>query len=481
VINFSTCTEPPPPILAAPVNPAVNEPPQLTESEEHDEPSAFAKILAGLLGKTEVNNEEAVDSSDLSSIAALEDLSDQIDSDLKLSLLGAYDKKDEPAEISENDLSDVALSNEQMSMILSAEHLLIRSGDQDADKDGDFSQKLINVKDIDLLANGELEDASSLVKSIKPDTITEVKTAADDANFELKKNEIIKNKSEEALAGETGKNDRIRDFAQLKNENNESKTQNEGSRSGQLASLRTEPKNESPGRLDEMRNRSRRDRIAFNIHDMRSADTRFAGMSFNAGADVTTGRMQQTSFNEITLELRLPNHGQNASPNMQAQTTWETRAGTALENMLARELHQNFNGDIVRHASMALRDGGSGTIKLALRPESLGNVKIHLEMTENKITGIIVVESEEALNAFKKELSSLQQAFKDAGYESADLNLSLTADDRGEQGQAEDANHLLQQSIALRYEDGSFYGEEQDLTMMDVFPGQKSGAINMLA
>jgi len=107
---------------------------------------------------------------------------------------------------------------------------------------------------------------------------------------------------------------------------------------------------------------------------------------------------------------------------------WEAKAGgTAVENLLARELHQNFNGDIVRHASMALHDGGEGIIKLALKPDSLGNVKIHLKMSENKVTGHIVVESEEALNAFKKEITSLEQAFRESGFTNAQLNLSLTA------------------------------------------------------
>jgi flagellar hook-length control protein FliK len=183
------------------------------------------------------------------------------------------------------------------------------------------------------------------------------------------------------------------------------------------------------------------------------------------------------SAKEITLELRLPNQGQESSS---AATTWETKASQALENMLARELHQNFNNDIVRHASVALRDGNEGTIKLALKPESLGNVKIRLELADNKIIGHIVVESEEALRAFQKEISSLEKAFRDSGFEAANLEMSLAADGRGADQQwqeAEASRFLTGQFAASRYDAAI---EQMDIPLtLDVYQ-QGAMAINML-
>jgi flagellar hook-length control protein FliK len=103
--------------------------------------------------------------------------------------------------------------------------------------------------------------------------------------------------------------------------------------------------------------------------------------------------------------------------------------------MLARELNQTLNGDIVRHASIMLRDGGAGTIRLSLKPESLGTVKIRLEMAENKIAGQIIVESDEALRAFEREIRSLEQSFRDSGFEGASLEMAL-AGDGGQNGAA---------------------------------------------
>jgi hypothetical protein len=102
----------------------------------------------------------------------------------------------------------------------------------------------------------------------------------------------------------------------------------------------------------------------------------------------------------------------------------ETRI--SFREALARELRQNLSGDIVRQASVVLRDGGEGIIRLNLRPESLGNIKIRLDLTDNKITGHIVVESEEALRAFEQESRSLEQAFRESGYDGVSLELSVS-------------------------------------------------------
>ena len=98
---------------------------------------------------------------------------------------------------------------------------------------------------------------------------------------------------------------------------------------------------------------------------------------------------------------------------------------SGLEELLSRELRENLGNDIVRQASILVKNAGEGTIRLSLQPESLGNVKIRLEMTENKIIGHIVVESSEALRAFERELPVLQKAFQDSGFSQASLDMSM--------------------------------------------------------
>jgi flagellar hook-length control protein FliK len=239
-----------------------------------------------------------------------------------------------------------------------------------------------------------------------------------------------------------------------------------------IAAQSNKPQNENFIKQDDLRSRSRR-AATLEVKDMRTETVNNTQINSFKAVEASVGRVQEgSSLREITLELRLPESGSQST----AQTTWETKAGTALENMLARELHQNFNGDIVRHASMALRNGGEGTIKIALKPENLGNVKIHLEMSENKVTGRIVVESIETLNAFRKELAALEQAFRDSGFANADLNLSLTSDGQNANEWEQETDSFSPRMAALRYE-----GEQDVLSSVDVFIEQKHGLINMLA
>ncbi|MCL2600242.1 MAG: flagellar hook-length control protein FliK [Treponema sp.] len=180
---------------------------------------------------------------------------------------------------------------------------------------------------------------------------------------------------------------------------------------------------------------------------------------------------------DIVVELRMPTQNGMSS----ATTAWESRTmGQVMESMLARELHQHLNGDIVRQASIILRDGSDGVIRLALKPESLGNVKIHLEMAENKITGYIVVESEEALRAFERELASLEKEFRDAGFEGAELKMSLS-DGKGadQQGNGTDDGRFISgEFVASRYEASA---EMAEISLTPDLYGQGSGTVDMLA
>jgi len=232
-------------------------------------------------------------------------------------------------------------------------------------------------------------------------------------------------------------------------------------------------------RLDEARNRDKKRGSAVEVRDFRSQGTetvqKDGPVQVKAVAESRTG---EGSIKEITLELRLSNQGQQ---NQSALTSWETKATQAFEDILARELHQNLNNDIVRHASVVLRDASEGTIRLALKPESLGNVKIRLEMAENKITGHITVESEEALRAFEREITSLEKAFVESGFEGANLEMSLADHGGGaEQWQEMGVDQSLARIIAAsRYDASAAEWVEIPAALDYYYQGTRS--INVLA
>jgi flagellar hook-length control protein FliK len=147
------------------------------------------------------------------------------------------------------------------------------------------------------------------------------------------------------------------------------------------------------------------------------------------------------SLPEVSTNAATASHAHNA-----ASQAWSSSGAStsAAADLLAQQLQTGLSSDIVQHASMVLRDGGLGLIRLNLKPESLGNVKIRLEMAENKITGHIFVESEEALRAFQQEIKSIEQAFKDSGFAGAGLELSMSRDGaqhgNGNQGWNDEGN-----------------------------------------
>ena len=159
--------------------------------------------------------------------------------------------------------------------------------------------------------------------------------------------------------------------------------------------------------------------------------------------------------------------------------------GSNFEDALAKELQGKLSTDIVREAAVIVRGAGEGTIRLSLRPASLGDVKIRLEMAENKITGHIILQSSEALRAFERELPVLEKAFKDSGFSETNLEMSLAQDGgeygANEQGQDGDFKALSPMFAASRYEAESDWIEEPSALGDAIFSashGRK--AVNLL-
>lgn len=106
--------------------------------------------------------------------------------------------------------------------------------------------------------------------------------------------------------------------------------------------------------------------------------------------------------------------------------------------MLGQEI-QNNAGELVKSGTMILKDGGKGTINLILHPESLGSVKIKLELSENVVEGKIVVYSEEAYKAFKESIGALKNAFAESGFQNSGFDLSF-AGQNNDSGAGESKN-----------------------------------------
>ncbi|MBO4731637.1 MAG: flagellar hook-length control protein FliK [Spirochaetaceae bacterium] len=117
----------------------------------------------------------------------------------------------------------------------------------------------------------------------------------------------------------------------------------------------------------------------------------------------------------------------------------EKSSESVFASMLTQEFQSN-SGELVKTGLITLKDNNTGSIKLILHPEQLGNVKIKLDLSEKIITGKIIVSSEEAFSAFKDSLESLRQAFINSGFENAGLELAFAGNGSSSEPDAQEQN-----------------------------------------
>ncbi len=103
----------------------------------------------------------------------------------------------------------------------------------------------------------------------------------------------------------------------------------------------------------------------------------------------------------------------------------ETLRKADFRDLLSRELREGGNDQIVRQIRMSLSDGGKGEIRLFLKPEHLGRVRIALDLNENHIAGRILVENNTVRQAFLDNMNDLVRSFRESGFDAASLDVGL--------------------------------------------------------
>lgn len=147
-------------------------------------------------------------------------------------------------------------------------------------------------------------------------------------------------------------------------------------------------------------------------------------------------------------------------------------------NMLAKEL-ENSAQDLVKTGSVVLQDNNKGTINLILHPEELGNVKIKLELSENQISGRILVASQEAYDAFKDNINVIKEAFAAGGFETSGFELAWNGSGNGgNTDQQKDRQYQSDDQDTV-----NIYGVKYADSMPDAVPENHvgSGNVNLVA
>lgn len=174
------------------------------------------------------------------------------------------------------------------------------------------------------------------------------------------------------------------------------------------------------------------------------------------GKNGSAGRLQNHEFRLISSQSSSPSSGsqtdQNGSPQQALQVLVRSEGsdtlqvplsksdnGADLQNQLVKELREQLNSEIVKRGSIMVRNNGSGEIRLELKPDHLGQVKIHLSLENNNIAGRILVENISVKEAFDQNMQELYRAFKEHGFGETALNVSVGNQQRQKNAQ-KDAN-----------------------------------------
>ena len=159
------------------------------------------------------------------------------------------------------------------------------------------------------------------------------------------------------------------------------------------------------------------------------------------------------------------------------RTEGRPAAGSALSgaDQLARRLDAEAGSEIVRQVKVVLNRADAGEIRINLRPEHLGRVRVRIQMEDNRLSGRIFVESAVAREAFRSALDGLQVKLVESGFGAADLELAWdqqsTADPRDSQGGRENGTGRgLNGGPASESAAGEF--EARDALSLDGAPGQ---------
>lgn len=180
---------------------------------------------------------------------------------------------------------------------------------------------------------------------------------------------------------------------------------------------------------------------------------------------------------EMTLDLAKADTAQMNILSSNSQTAGAN--GSQFQAMLTNQIQQSAP-ELVKAGNIILKDNDVGQIKLVLNPESLGNVKIDLHISEKNITGRIIVASAEAYNAFKESADSLRQAFINSGFETAGFDLQFAgqnASGQQEQHQNSDAHFRMMHTYG-DYTAGQYDG---DLETEENYAFSALNSVNIVA
>lgn len=163
---------------------------------------------------------------------------------------------------------------------------------------------------------------------------------------------------------------------------------------------------------------------------------------------------------DIEGELRLENRPMAVDMEVEIPTRFDgkdTRRSAAME--FARKLDAQAGNEIVRQIKIVLNSSSAGELRINLKPDNLGRVRVQIQLENNHLKGRFFVESAAAREVFKGALDGLQAKLLESGFGGADLEMAWddassdfwfnSANSHGRRALREDAAPEFENSVPI--------------------------------
>ncbi len=114
-------------------------------------------------------------------------------------------------------------------------------------------------------------------------------------------------------------------------------------------------------------------------------------------------------------------------------------------------LREMAGSELLRASHLVLKDGG-GEIRLVLKPESLGSVRIRMNVVDNKIEGRIIVDTSAVKQVMDQSIDALGRALTAGGFQSASLQVSVGGQNADHERQTQEPPTGVRRLVAEGFE-----------------------------
>jgi len=175
---------------------------------------------------------------------------------------------------------------------------------------------------------------------------------------------------------------------------------------------------------------------------------------------------------DVDMESSLENRPMTVEMEVEIPTSSEGKKSHSSAAMkFARRLDSQIGEEIVRQIKIVLNRASAGELRINLRPENLGRVRVEIQLEDNNLSGRFFVETPLAREVFKGALEGLQTKLLESGFGAADLEMAW--DDASSNfgfGSKDPLNRgILRKNSAVEFEDPLPTPAELDDNIVNLF------------